>query len=251
VSVPGDDGARAVAEVGMAELGRLYDRILVASDQRTALVDEDLGFGDRQRLWCHHIGYVSLPVSPAEVQNARRRRGLSSQDRWIVCSVGSGFYHQSLIADCIQLCREFTDFHFDLVPGPGAPSEVAEACSVPGADGRVRLTHDRTDLRVVHAAADIVICHRGYNTLTEAMEGGAALIVDTRGDAHHERARHVRRLQPFSPVACGEGLADLARHVRPRCRPSACGDRSVIGEPWTSTAAKRSRAWCRRVWNSR
>jgi hypothetical protein len=74
VSVPGDDGVRAVAEVGMAELGRLYDRILVASDQRTALVDEDLGFGDRQRLWCHHIGYVSLPVSPAEVQNAHRRR---------------------------------------------------------------------------------------------------------------------------------------------------------------------------------
>jgi predicted glycosyltransferase len=210
----GDDGARAVDELGAGELGRLYDAILIASDPRTARVEEDVGFGDHERSRCQHIGYVSLPVPADRIEETRRRRGLAPGDRWIVCSVGSGFYHRDLIADCLELSRQLPDIHFDLVSGPGSPGQAVAARSRPGIDGRATLAREVTDLRAMHAAADIVICHGGYNTLTEAMEGGAALIVDTRGDAHRERARHVGRLQPYYPIACGEGPADLARHVR-------------------------------------
>jgi predicted glycosyltransferase len=211
---PADDGAGAVRDLGVAELGRLYDAILVAGDRRTALVDEDLQLGDRERQWCRYIGYVSLPVSPGEIRDARERRGLGPRDRWVVCSVGSGFYHPGLVADCLELAREFSAVHFDLVSGPGAPARTDGASEAPAADGRVRLAVERADLRVTHAAADVVICHGGYNSMTEAMEGGAALIVDVRGDVHRERARHARRLQPYYPVAYGEGVADLARHLR-------------------------------------
>jgi predicted glycosyltransferase len=211
---PADDGAHAVKDLGMSDLGRLYDAALVASDRRTALVDEDLGFGDRERQWCRYIGYVSLPVSPEEIAAARGRRGLGPRDRWVVCSVGSGFYHPSLVADCLELSRELREVHFDLVSGPGGSSPAVEASARPAWSGRVRLTSERADLRVAHAAADVVICHGGYNSMTEAMEGGAALIVDTRGDVFRERARHVERLQPYYPVARGEGPADLARHLR-------------------------------------
>jgi predicted glycosyltransferase len=211
--VPADDGVRAIHELGIAELHRRYDAVLVAGDRRTALVDQDLGFDDRAEEWRHHIGYVSLPVSPEEIEVARQQRGLRPQDPWVVCSAGSGFYHPVLIQECLELAREFTEIQFDLALGSDASSTAETIPFAPPADGRVRLVSDRQDLRVVHAAADVVICHGGYNTLTEAMEGGARLIVDTRGDLHRERARHLARLEPYYPVLRSEGLPELRRHL--------------------------------------
>ena len=211
---PGNDGVRALHGLGVADVRKLFDLVLIAGDRRTALVDEDLDLQDSAGLGGRYIGYVSLAVSSAKIAEVRRQRGLGPRDRWIVCSVGSGFYDRALIPDCMRLSREFGDVQFDLVRGPAAPGETVTTSRPVDTTGRVRLTEERSDLRAVHAAADVVICHGGYNTLTEAMEGGAALVVDTRGDVHRERARHVGRLQPYYPLACGEGAADLARNLR-------------------------------------
>lgn len=211
--VVGDRIVDAVrGDLGFEALGRLYDAFLIASDRRTAVLDELMRFIDRDGSASHFIGYVSTPVSQAEIEAVRRLRGLRAGERWVVCSAGSGFYNRHLIADCLGLSREFSSARFDLVVGPsGSPPEPPDETLLRGE--RIQMVADCPNLRVVLAAADIVICHGGYNTLTEAMEGGAALIVDTRGDLFQERARHAMQLQRYYPIAIAEDAGGLARHL--------------------------------------
>jgi len=212
--VVGDKIEEAVrGDLGLEALGRLYDAFLIASDRRTAALDDAMRFTDREKSLSHYIGYVSTPISHAEIEAVRRLRGLQPGERWVVCSAGSGFYNRQLIDDCLGLSREFSAARFDLVVGPsGSPPKRPDEALLH--DERIQMVVDRPDLRMILGAADIVICHGGYNTLTETMEGGAALIVDTRGDVYRERAGHAMRLQRYYPIAIAEDTGGLARHLR-------------------------------------
>lgn len=213
--------------LGPEALGRLYDAVLIAGDRRTAVLDELMRFTGGDGSATHYIGYVSIPVSQAEIMAARQRRGVGPGERWVVCSAGSGFYNRHLIADCLGLSREFGSARFDLVVGPsGSPPEPPDDALLRGT--RIQMVAHRPDLRLALAAADIVISHGGYNTLTEAMEGGASLIVDVRGDVFRERARHATRLQRYYPIAIAEDAGGLARHLR-RALAARLERRSIRG----------------------
>lgn len=212
--VPGANTVEHMASrTGPAALRELYDRILIAGDPRTAVVDEDLRFGSAERAKVQYIGYISTPMAAADVAAARRDRGLGPRDRWVVCSGGAGLVTEDLFQDCSQLARDFPQAHFDIIAGPRSRRFASGDAPSWHDGGRVRIVGQRRDLQLLHAAADVVICHGGYNSLCEAMEGGAALIVDTRRDANGERRRHARLLQPHYPVAVAEGAADLVRHL--------------------------------------
>jgi len=195
-------------------LGQIYDAFLIASDSRTASVGEDLQFSDLERSKCRYIGYVSIPVSRAEIENTRLHRGLKPGDRWVVCSAGAGLHARDLIQDCLDLAKEFAGIHFDIVSGPSCLPLTHWTPPSIFFDGRVRVSSERADLRGSHAAADAVICHGGYNTLTETMEGGAALIVDVRHDPHGERVKHARRLQSHYPISIVDNAVDLKLNLR-------------------------------------
>jgi predicted glycosyltransferase len=199
----------AVADLGLEALGRLYDAFLIAGDRRTTVCDQELGFTQRETSKCRYLGYVSLPVSRAGIAGTRRRRGVEPGDRWVVCSAGSGFYAREMTERCLALTRDFPRAHFDIVSGPKGlvPSQARQASL--RADGRVRVAAARSDVRALHAAADVVICHGGYNTLTEAMEGGATLVVDTREDRTGERTRHVEQLRPHYAIASARDSAGI------------------------------------------
>ena len=221
----------SIAAVGLSTLTRLYDAFLVASDPRISLVEEELRFGPSERSMTRAIGYVSLPVSTAEIETARRQRGLAAGDRWIVCSVGSGFFNRTLIEDCRRMAETFPEFHFDLVSGPSGQEGDTDGMAPPPTRGRLRAATVRTDLRILHAAADVVICHGGYNTITEAMEGGAAVIVDARSNPDHERAIHPGRLGPYYPITLVRESGDLERHLR------TLATRGFVRYPVRSTGA--------------
>ena len=212
--VPGTNTVDVVDDAGRAVLAEIYDTFLIASDRRTAVVDDDLGFTELERAKCRYIGYASLPVSEAEIAEARAQRGLAPGERWVVCSAGAGLVTADLIEDCLRLAGEFPDLQFDIVAGPRGRSAANGGLPSRYTDGRIRFATQRRDLRVAHAAADVVICHGGYNTVSEAMQGGAALIVDGRRDVNDERQRHARLLQRHYPVALAVGTADLAHHLR-------------------------------------
>ena len=212
--IPGANTVEHLASGAELRALRLYDQIWVAGDPRTAVVDEDLGFGAPERAKLRYIGYISVPVSAAEIDTARRERGLGPGDRWVVCSAGAGLVTGDLIEDCFRLAEDFPGVWFDIVVGPRS-TRVTESGSLLWRDnGRVRVAGQRRDLRLAHAAADVVICHGGYNSVCEAMEGGAALIVDGRHDVNQERRRHAQLLQSHYPIAIAERAADLARHLR-------------------------------------
>jgi len=209
--VPGANTVEHMATgPGLAALRELYDRILIAGDRQTTVVDEDLGFGAPERAKVQYIGYISTPMAAADVARARRDRGLGPRDRWVVCSGGAGLVTDDLFEDCSRLARDTPAVHFDIIAGPRS-GRFASGGAPPWRDGgRVRVAGQRQDLPLLHAAADVVICHGGYNSVCETMEGGATLIVDTRRDASGERQRHARLLQSHYPVAVVEGAADLA-----------------------------------------
>jgi predicted glycosyltransferase len=213
-SAIGREGIQSVADFGLDALVDVYDAFLIASDPQTASSPDDLRFTGRERSRCRYIGYVSLPISKDEIESARVRRGLKPGDRWVVCSAGAGLYERDLIERCMDLAKEFSEIHFDIVAGPSCLSWTPSAEPSVFFDGRVRVSHQRADLRVAHAAADIVICHGGYNTLTEAMEGGAELIVQVRNDPSLERGRHARRLQRHHPISVVEDAGELRASLR-------------------------------------
>lgn len=208
-SVVGNEGTEAIHKFGLDKLASSYDGFLIASDARTSHVEEDLQLKNGLAAKSHYIGYVSLPVSRGEIESVRLQRGLRENDRWVVCSAGSGFHSAPEFGDWLHLAEEFRDVHFDIVLGPSYWGCAPSANPSVFFDGRVRLLTEHPDLRLFHAAADVVISHGGYNALTETMEGGAPLIVDVRNDPHQERVRHARELQRYYPITITESPEQL------------------------------------------
>jgi len=208
-SILGIESIGAIRRFSLEALTQFYDALVIASDPRTAQVDEDLQFTDRERSQSHYIGYVSTPVSQKEIEGARYRRGLKPGDSWIVCSAGSGFYNTRNFDDWMSLTKDFTGVHFDLVLGPSYMGNIPSGTPSIFFEGRVRVTTEQPDLRIAHAAADVVLSHGGYNTLTETMEGGAPLVVDVRHDPLLERRRHALQLQPYYPIFVAQSPSEL------------------------------------------
>jgi predicted glycosyltransferase len=208
-------GANTVVRVdedgGLDNLHALYDAIFIAGDERAASVYEDLKFSDREISRSRHIGYVSLRVSDEEIVNERYRRGLKPGDVWVVCSAGSGLWRTDLLNDFLRLATSFPDVYFDVISGPFAPQKDHQ--NRPPGSSRMRLIAERADLRIAHAAADVVICHGGYNTMAEAMEGGATLIVDPGYNWTGERHRHALLLRQYYPITIAEDATDLTNQL--------------------------------------
>jgi predicted glycosyltransferase len=185
---------------GRKAMERDYDRIIVTADPRTSELSQAF---ESVALKMQHVGYVA-PEWCADRVAIRRERGVPPGTPWVVCSAGAGVRSEELVNLCLHAAAAFPGARFDLITGPLAGYLTR--------DTPAHVIRQTPDLPRLHAAADVVICHGGYNSLMEAMSGGARLIVHTPPDAwQSERRIHAERLSRYYPITLVHSEHDLIR----------------------------------------
>jgi len=191
-----------------------FAKIVVALDPKVwDLADEyDLAPEIAARL--EYVGYFIEPVEPNVIKKVRAERGVPFGGKWIVCSAGAGALGEPLIRECDRLAEKHPDLTIDIVHGPHSSLPWQPLLVSTAGQGRLRFHRDCACLPLLHAAADIVVCPGGYNSLTEAMVGGSLIIVvPVQPDDHDEQYLHARRLAPHYPIRIGRRPDQLTRLV--------------------------------------
>jgi predicted glycosyltransferase/glycosyltransferase involved in cell wall biosynthesis len=191
-------------------LAHYFERILVSSDKTICDVIEEYGLGPDIRSKVSYIGYVSDPVSNHTIRAARAERGLGPDDLWVVCSAGGGALGEKGIHECERLSRGYPNFYFDIILGPRSSKRWEFESGNTIVEGNTRLSRECHNLPILHAAADIVICPGGYNSLVESMEGGGRIIcMPAQLRSNDEQYIHCQRLKSVYPIEIVTSVSEL------------------------------------------
>jgi predicted glycosyltransferase len=210
-----------LAKAGAAVLRDHYKNILVVCDRRICDVAAEHGLPAELAARVNYCGYLVEDIAADRIARIRRERGLPEGAAWVVCSAGGGWNGAGMLAACSRLAESLTDLYFDLVVGPKGSGWPPEQLPIGDPDSnRVRVRRSTSDLDLLHAACDLVICSGGYNSLVEAMAGRTPVIVSpSQPDPADEQCLHARRLSDFYPVALALDTNELEAAVR-RCVPA-------------------------------
>lgn len=186
---------------GEATLENRYDRLFVAADKKICDVVKEYGLSEVIAAKTDYIGYISEPVAPHVLQQTRTERGIASNEQWVVCSAGGGALGEKLIEECVTLPERFPGVFFDIITGPRTSKQWTFLSSDVHVNGKVRFHRECNVLARLHAAADVVVCAGGYNSLVEAMEGRARVITcPVQLRTNDEQFIHGSRLATFYPL---------------------------------------------------
>lgn len=175
-----------------------YDRILVTADQMVVDVAAEYGFNGIITSKIIYTGYVVEPVCNEARIQARLRRRVPDSAKWVVCSAGGGVEGEELVERVINFADRFPSVYFDLILGPRSRSRINPALASKG--DQILVRKQDTTLPILHAAADIVICRGGYNSLLESIQGNARVIVVPIEKSGDQRS-HAVRLSNFNPIS--------------------------------------------------
>ena len=158
-------------------LDKYYNRIIVTCDETIYNVEKEYNFNEALMSKTIYVGFVSKPISNDDILKIRNQRGLTYNDKWIVCSSGSGKYGELLIKECLRTAKHFPNVYFDIVRGSQSHENWNSMAYDFEIYDKTRYLNNSSGLSYLHASADIVICHGGYNSLVESIEGDSYLIV--------------------------------------------------------------------------
>lgn len=189
------------------EFAELYDRVLVAADKRLTDALNDFPLCAAARAKCEWIGYITNSCS------SRKAKGCThdshSKSIQVVCSAGSGLRGESLFSECIDAAPRHPLATFEVVVGARSSFVAASSDELLK---NIRLSTFRTDLPELHANADVVVTSGGYNSILEAMIGGAEIVVSPVNEGlKDEQLRHAQQLQRYYPIAIATSPSELPR----------------------------------------
>jgi len=200
-----------------ADIAAAYDRIVVTADRRIVDVASEYGFVPEARAKTQYVGYVNpadLPLSRPDCPE-RMTRPL------VVCACGGGFGGEQVFTACIDEARRLPEYYFHVVLGShgSLPSYISN--DVPP---NCELHQVCPQLELLHRTASVVITHGGYNSVTEAMSGGARVLVrHIQGDDNDERINFERRLASYYPIRALTTLTDLHDQIAAEMALAASG----------------------------
>jgi len=172
-------------------LDRYYDRLLVYGSQEIfdTCNTYDLPVPPHGG---HYCGYVvnRAPVKAAdEIRKAHRLR----KPRFVFVSAGGGHDGELLMRTYVQAVRMLgarADFTTLMAVGVNAPPEVRSELEAEARGLPVRIVPYVDDCLSCIAAADLVVCMAGYNTLSEVLHlKKKALVVPRSGPSAEQRTR--------------------------------------------------------------
>lgn len=189
------DATRAIAEN--------YDRILVTADERIVDVAREYRFTAEAAAKVRYVGYVRPLVALDPPGASHRRR--------IVCAFGGGIGNEQAVAACIASAARLPQHDFHIVAGPHGARLRKSAVPLPH---NCHLVQVDPLLNQHHHQADVVVTHGGYNSVMEAVSGGArVLVAHIQGIDHDERVQFERRLRQYYPIRAIQRFADLTAEI--------------------------------------
>lgn len=191
-----------------------FDRIVVAADRRVWDFAANYGLDTEIANKIDYVGYMSEPIGASEIAMKRAERGLGAGGRWIVCSAGGGALGEGLIEAFIGIAGSLGAAAVDIVFGPHSRLPWPAGACPSAASGDVRVHKECTSLALLHAAADVIVCPGGYNSLMECMEGGGQIVaMPVQPDRDGEQYLLSSQLARFYPVRTVSTAGELKRAI--------------------------------------
>jgi predicted glycosyltransferase len=193
----------------------LFESIIVAADRRVWDLSVEYRLEGALSSRLEYAGYMSEAISAAQIRAIRAERGLSQGEKWLVCSAGGGASGERLLTEAIAISKTLKDLVMDVVLGPHSRLGWQSPLDSVTGDFNLRLHRECRALPLLHAAADVVVCPGGYNSLVEVMEGGAPIItISVQPDSDGEQHLLATRLATYYPITVMSDYAQLAGSVR-------------------------------------
>jgi|GEM_PF-475079 len=176
-----------------------FHKIFIACDKRICDWSNEYSISKELEKKLEYIGYIGEEISEKLISSVRKKRGITNLNKWIVCSSGGGALAEKLIKEYTKLPKKYPKFYFDIIIGPKNSLNFEEEHL--RLSPLVEVHHGSYDLPLLHAAADIVLCPGGYNSIVECLQGNTPIIVSPvqtkKGD---EQYIHANRIKKFSQV---------------------------------------------------
>jgi predicted glycosyltransferase len=172
-------------------LRRYYDRVLIYGSREVFDTQRTYGLPPLPH-GTHYCGYVVTHSQVKRAHEVRRAVGLP-QGRYVFVSAGGGGDAQALMRTYVQALRVLgsrADFVTLMAVGANAPPEIRLELEAQARGLPIRIVRYVEDSLSHLAAADLVVCMAGYNTLSEVLYlKKKALVVPRPGPSAEQRMR--------------------------------------------------------------
>jgi predicted glycosyltransferase len=151
----------------------LYDKILITADQTIVEQLKSLNYADVYKGKINFVGYV-IPKE-IDISVVREKRGIKSNQRWVVCSAGGGKNAEKFLLYCNEIAKEMPDVIFDIVLGPRSKHMITVTNQT---NNNISIIKQTKELSRMTASCDIAVINGGYNSTMEAISGGSHIVVN-------------------------------------------------------------------------
>ena len=209
--------------IASEDFGSIYDRIVVMADKRIIDVASEYQFEDEAKYKTVYVGYVN----PAQLPSSSNEELPADKDTPIVvCACGGGLGGEAVFLACIRAATELKSYLFHVILGPHGTLPPASTTAIPD---NCRVYQICEDLHLLHKSASLVITHGGYNSVTEAISGGARILVwHIQGGDQDERLTFESRLSSLYPIMSVSPDDDFVKIVRSEVELALSSDRPDI-----------------------
>jgi predicted glycosyltransferase len=206
------------------QIARVYDRIVVTADRRLVQVETEYGFVEAAAAKTMYVGFVDPHAVTADRHSVMNER---SRPPLVVCSCGGGLGGEEVFAACVAAAEQLRWVEFHIVLGPyGTMRTPLVHCP-----SNCHIHNICENLDLLHRRASLVITHGGYNSVTEAISGGARILVcHIQGGDQDERITFEKRLSSVYPIRAVADLARLPQEIEVEI--SAALGSGTIRFPW-------------------
>jgi len=204
-------------EKGVYEiLQNLYAEIWVYGNREFYNPIEEYDIAESISQKIHFTGYIPRKIPGLEaVRNIRKELGVKSDDKLVVVTTGGGgdgYLVMRTYVSMLESAAKPLPFKSVLITGPFMPKNKRRKIFKRARKQGVRGYHFYRQMEKIFAAADLVVCMGGYNTLCEILSQGTPSVVIPRETPRKEqliRARAFKRHNLVDYIPWGELSSEI------------------------------------------
>ncbi|MDH4012347.1 MAG: glycosyltransferase, partial [Desulfobacterales bacterium] len=199
-------------EKGVYEiLQNLYAEIWVYGNREFYNPIEEYDIAESISQKIYFTGYIPRKIpGPEAVRNIRKELGVKPDDKLVVVTTGGGgdgYVVMRTYVSMLESAAKPLPFKSVLITGPFMPKNKRRKIFKRARKHGVRGYHFYRQMEKIFAAADLVVCMGGYNTLCEILSQGTPSVVIPRETPRKEqliRARAFKRHNLVDYIPWGE-----------------------------------------------
>jgi predicted glycosyltransferase len=211
-------------------LDKLYSEIWVYGNRDFYDPVKEYAIPDTVSRKMHFTGYIPRKVPAMDsVRKIKKEQGLNEDEKLVVVTTGGGGDGYAVMKTYLAMLESEPrpyPFKSVLITGPFMPKQKRKKINKRSRRIGVRTFHFFRQMEKILAAADLVVCMGGYNTLCEVLSQGTVSIVIPRETPRMEQTIRARIFQSrnlveyipwntFSPQVLREKVFSLLENPQP------------------------------------